>query len=288
MIDKIIIAYHKDCMDGVSSAYIVHTGLVAFGFFNIGLVPIQYGKEDALNAIDMTHNTVIIFADFSLKRAQMLELALRVKEIQVYDHHKTAKAELVDLPENITTVFDMDKSGAMICYEQYHNYWKNKDSTLFQYIQDRDLWQWKLPNSKEISAYLRLIVKPNDIRSFNQVYESFNIDDACMIGSNLLKYQNNQVMSKLNKTKDITLDGISMKAVNITENISELGNEICNTFNCPALMYFITEDSKVVCSLRSMDTLPDVSIIATKFGGGGHRNACGFTTTLERLIEILN
>jgi len=31
----------------------------------------------------------------------------------------------------------------------------------------------------------------------------------------------------------------------------------------------------------------DLSLIATKYGGGGHRGACGFRTTLPKLNEII-
>ena len=42
-------------------------------------------------------------------------------------------------------------------------------------------------------------------------------------------------------------------------------------------------------SLRSTDGRVDVSIIARKLGGGGHRQAAGFTTDLpfDELVECL-
>ena len=50
-------------------------------------------------------------------------------------------------------------------------------------------------------------------------------------------------------------------------------------------MYFITQDMKVICSLRSINELPDVSKVATMFGGGGHRNASGFTVNLQTFMQ---
>ena len=85
--------------------------------------------------------------------------------------------------------------------------------------------------------------------------------------------------------QDLTLCDIEFKAINVTENISELGNEICIEYNKPALMYFITQDMKVICSLRSINELSDVSKVATTFGGGGHRNASGFTVNLQTFIQ---
>ena len=43
----------------------------------------------------------------------------------------------------------------------------------------------------------------------------------------------------------------------------------------------------VRCSLYSENPNVDVSVIAKKFSGGGHRLASGFQTSLETLQEIL-
>lgn len=284
---KIIIAYHKNCLDGVSSAYLAYREIAKKQHIwsEIILQPLQYNHEDELYNHDLDKDTTVLFVDFSLKRDELIVLAEMVNAIEIYDHHKTAESQLVDLPENIACTFNMDQSGAMICYDEFDH--GISDSTVFEYIQDRDLWTWKLPNSKEVSAYLDVMVKPNDIFEFGQIVRNFDLDTAVEAGTLLLKKQENSVRSKLYKTKNVKLEGIDFAVINVTENISELGNEICTTFDKPALMYFITEDSKVICSLRSTDDLPDVSAIATKFGGGGHRNACGFQMELEQLVELL-
>ncbi len=51
----------------------------------------------------------------------------------------------------------------------------------------------------------------------------------------------------------------------------------------------LAKDGQRKVSLRSTDGRIDVSIIARKLGGGGHRQAAGFTTDLpfDELIERL-
>lgn len=290
MITKTIIVYHKDCMDGLGSAFIwnkVLTKIPDIGV-EIFLLPLQHSKEDELFQLKLDKETLVCFADFSLKRDKLLELADKVNCVYIYDHHKTAKDGLIDLPDNVNVTFDMEKSGVMISYDAVRNYVDLTEyEYIFKYIQDRDLWKWELPDSKEISAYLNFVVKPNDVLSFEEMLDSFNVNEAISIGKVLLENQKRQVESKVKKAKTITLDRVTMMAVNATENISEIGNVICDTYSVPALMFFITEDFNVVCSLRSKDELADVSKIATVFGGGGHRNACGFTTTIRDLESIL-
>ena len=48
----------------------------------------------------------------------------------------------------------------------------------------------------------------------------------------------------------------------------------------------LSNDGRRKVSLRATDARIDVSQIARKFGGGGHRQAAGFTTDIE-LHEII-
>ena len=275
----IYIIYHKDCMDGISSAYIARNSLERNNA--VVPVPLQYSREDELFKEHLTKQDICYFLDFSLKRDKMLELAELVDRIVVIDHHKTAEAELVNLPDNVEVNFDMNESGATLTWLYFR---VEPIPEIFEYIKDRDLWNWKLPDSREISEALAFLIKPNDIDSFRD-NAFIGIMALKEIGSTLLKKTNQQVQSKLSKVQDLTLCDIEFKAINVTENISELGNEICIEYNKPALMYFITQDMKVICSLRSINELSDVSKVATAFGGGGHRNASGFTVSLQTFIQ---
>lgn len=288
------IIYHKNCMDGIAAAFIANHTLTQEGK-EVQAIPLQYGEEQVLFGRDpraalhepLTKDDIIYFVDFSLKRDLMIELAAEVKEIIVLDHHKTAEQELQGLDEeqeNITVLFDMESSGATMCYDYFM---PHLQYDIFDYIEDRDLWKWKLPHSKEISAALRFKVKPNDLESFGRVYEDFDIEEFAKIGDLLLTQQQIQVNSKIKKTKEFTLHDITFKVLNATENISEIGNAICEQYGMPALVYFITEKDEVVCSLRSIDTLPDVSVVAKAMGGGGHRNACGFTLSLSDFFSMM-
>ena len=76
----------------------------------------------------------------------------QAEALVVIDHHKSAVVELHDISN---TIFDMKKSGAMLAWEFFH---PGKEAPKFiQYIQDRDLWQWELPYSKEFSAAFDMI-----------------------------------------------------------------------------------------------------------------------------------
>lgn len=292
------IVYHKNCMDGVAAACVVKAALeefrnVYFYFQELKLIPCQYGEEQELFK-DINEEDVFYFVDFSLKRDLMKELASKVSIVNVLDHHKTAQKELEGIENeigNITVIFDMNKSGATLAYD----YWKDllpvdfPDREIFEYVEDRDLWKWELDNSKEINAGLRWLVEPNDVDSFKDVAYRFKEEKNKFdyVGKIVTLHQQREVDAKVKKVKDLKLFAIDFKAINATENISELGNAICQEYNTPALIYFFTQNDEVVCSMRSTDELADVSVIAKELGGGGHRNACGFTLDIESFTELI-
>ncbi len=297
---RAIIIYHKCCMDGLASAYITKEALANsndkfFFFTDIETLPLQYGEEDyLLDEFKLDTNDTIYFVDFSLKRDKMIELSKKIQNIIILDHHKTAKAELENIEdevENITVIFDMEKCGATLCYDYFKQLLPKEfpDRELFEYIEDRDLWKWELELSKEISAGLRWLVDPNNIEQFGDIAQRYKDEKNKLeyIGKIVTLQTQRQVDSKVKKVKDIKLQGINLKCLNATENISEIGNAICQEYSTPALVYFITEEMDVVCSLRSTDELEDVSVVAKALGGGGHRNACGFTTNLDHLADLL-
>jgi oligoribonuclease NrnB/cAMP/cGMP phosphodiesterase (DHH superfamily) len=299
---KNIVLYHKDCMDGLSSAFIASE---YFNYFeeSCECISVQYGENLIQKLIDLNcyyKEYNLIFVDFSAPREILKTMAENVKSIMIIDHHKTAQADLEGIEEEISNIcvyFDMNHSGAVLTYIYFTEQFQGdrfirlpaEANIYFDYIQDRDLWKWELPYSEEVSEFLRLKVIPNNVEEFGNLLRTIDINEAKKIGSILLESRNKQVSSKIKKTKLINICGIEFHSLNATENISEIGNEICKKYDRPALMYFITEAEEVVLSFRSMDHLPDVSTVAKFFGGGGHRNACGAgKLSISLLQSILN
>lgn len=104
----------------------------------------------------------------------------------------------------------------------------------------------------------------------------------------LLEKDNFTIASKTKEDKVavVVLEGIKFSMINTTTLISEMGNEMCLKYNQPSLMFFVLENGEVIFSLRSTDDLPDVSVVAKAYGGGGHRNACGFKSDLGFLASL--
>ena len=257
--------YHKNCADGFGAAWAVRRR-----FGDIEFRAVQYGDS----VPDVTDKDVII-VDFSFPQDVLLEILNHAKSLVVIDHHKTAQESLVGLD---FCVFDMNKSGCVLTWEYLFD---EPPPELFLYLQDRDLWRWELPHSREVSAALRSY--PTSFDVWDGLVE--NPETLKTEGAAILRYQRQQIDANLaQKIDTVEIGGYSVPCVNCTHLISELGNELAKGKPFAAL-YFDTGDGKRVFSLRSTDEGVDVSEIAKMYGGGGHRNAAGFT--IKRPDDII-
>ena len=283
------IIYHKDCMDGLSSAFIAHCSFLELEQ-KAEFYPMHYNEIDQVKNIPLERDDILMLLDFSLPK-EIIEKIAENNAVVVIDHHKTAMHLTEIKNPNVSVIFDLEKSGAILTFEYFESLSCNPlNKELFEYIQDRDLWKWKLPGSKEVSSSLALQVEKNNINSFKQAYWVFqdNQREFKSTGTTVLKMQQKQVDEKVDKCFEINILGHKFKAINATENVSELGNAICNKYNMPTLIYFQISRDEVVLSFRSLDHLVDVSEIAKRFGGGGHKCASGATIQSYELQTILN
>lgn len=182
---KPLIVFHKNCMDGSASALAAY---LKFGD-EAEYRPAQYG--DAAPTDEAVRGRDMYILDFSYPRAELVRMAhaqeFDSNEVQpgqnrfiVLDHHKTAQADLAGLP---FCTFDMNKSGAVLAWEHFNtpfcdgyvdpNGMMPPLPELFAYVQDRDLWRWELPHSREVSAALAASGALTDFRKLIPIYEGW-------------------------------------------------------------------------------------------------------------------
>lgn len=297
---KYLVIYHGNCWDGAAAAYCTQKYIVSLAptpaDVEVQLEPWAYADDrdvlefvTALNASDLT----IYIVDFSFSRDITAALCKLngVSAVYVLDHHKTAKAHLQDwddAPNNLHVTFDMTRSGAKICYDRSPILYSTGVTTLVNFIQDRDLWTWKLPQTKAVMAYMDALERTPE--NFAQASTDFGKVDGLlmyvMAGTAILEYQARVIAEHVKHIKFHTVHGYKFATVNATTLPSEIGQAILEAYPevQVAHMYNQREDLKmVVNSLRSRPESAggvDVSHIAKVFGGGGHYSAAGYETGL--------
>jgi oligoribonuclease NrnB/cAMP/cGMP phosphodiesterase (DHH superfamily) len=194
----------------------------------------------------------------------------------VLDHHKTAQKAMQELSQRkydkpVMFVFDMERSGAGIARD-YFQY--GLTSWLVDYTQDRDLWRFSLPDSHAVNAFIGTLAPMFD--AYEYVHENFSISEATAAGAGALAYKNMYVSKMVEHAQLVTFDGhpsiplVNVPYVGVSEVVGKLAEAALF-----AVGWFQRQDGKVAISLRSRGDF-DVSALAERHGGGGHKNAAGF------------
>jgi len=272
---KKLCIYHGNCADGFGAATAVR---IALGSNMVDFHAGVYQDPPP----DVT-NRYVILVDFSYKRDVMIDMAHKAKNILILDHHKSAEADLVNLPNNVEVHFDMTKSGAVMAWEYFHQ--NEEIPQLLLHIQDRDLWKFKLEGTREIQACL-----------FSYPYE-FKVWERLLFADPQKLYEDGKAIERKH-FKDInefilaasyttTIAGYDVPILNAPYFWSSDAGHIMGEGKPFAACYWDTPDGRIF-SLRSANDGLDVSEIAIKFGGGGHKHAAGFRLAFDDLYKLAN
>ena len=266
-----IVIYHADCTDGFGAAY--------SAWKQLGNRAEYYACKHGTPPPDVKDKNVVIL-DFSFNNATTKKMIEEAHELLVIDHHKSAMVELHDISN---THFDMTKSGAMLSWEFFH---PGKEPPKFiQYIQDRDLWKWELPYSKEFAAAFDMI--PFEFEEFEKFEDDSVFDDAVKRGSYILAYSKTVVKKVCEKASKRKIDGKDVLVVNASHWMSEIGARLAPDCDFAMIWYWDHEEKHTKVSLRAFHETVDVSEISKKFGGGGHKKAAGFQLPAGKHVEDL-
>ena len=199
--------------------------------------------------------------------------------VNLLDHHKTAQEALEGRIAGAT--FDMDRSGAVMAWEHFHP--GEPVPELLRYVQDRDLWDWKLPGSREINEALQQA----DLDF--ALWYSFTIPALLEEGTALRATAMEQIRANLARASYSDILGHAVPSVDTDRLMSDTAEQLLMEHpDAPfAAVYYHTEQDHVPAtkfSLRSRKGGTDVSEIARVLGGGGHANAAGFVIVLGHQV----
>lgn len=309
-----ICVFHGNCADGFTAAWAVYKSLGP----DIEYFPGVYGKPPP----DVKGKHVIM-VDFSYKRPVLEGMAQSARSILVLDHHKTAQNDLESFglgsrPDrtwaewqellssaraagygeksayesgNIASLFDTERSGAGITWDYFHP--GKKRPPLIDYVEDRDLWKFKMEASREVNAYI-----------FAHEYTFLNWDvlaeeiysrvAVAVTGGRAIEKKHHKDVKELVAVckRRMIIDGIVIWGASIPFTHTSDAGHLMSEIDWFAACYWDTPEGRVF-SLRSAEPSKsnplgghDVSEIAKKYGGGGHKRAAGFTVPFSRIGEF--
>lgn len=269
----VTVLYHGGgCRDGFCSAWCIRRAFPAATF-----LPVNYGGDMP----DVTGQRVF-FVDFCPTEGQLRGFLRTNPEVTVLDHHATAEPLLTSVrADNLHVVFDKTKSGGRLAWEYVagRSKWNDIDNPpwLVAYTEDRDLWRWKLPYSREINAALRLV--PLDFAEWDELHlkDAFSLVSQ---GRAVLQRDAEIVESHVRHAVPVQVGLHTVPGVNATVLMSEIGHELSKGHPFSATYFDDLKAGVRRWSLRSQPDGIDVGEVAKSLGGGGHKHAAGFEQAL--------
>lgn len=273
--------YHAGCPDGFGAAWAVWRAWGNESEF-------WARSHDDRLPMDSLRDRLVVFVDISVDNTQLRELCDVAGEILLLDHHVSAQSRyhgetsLVNRMEDAghEIIYDLSHSGAVLAWQYFHPHEPLPD--LLAYIEDQDLWNWKLPGSAEVNAAIASY--PRDLSVWQELTQR-DIGELIDEGTPIVRANRMEVERSLKNIGVLRVGDLQLEAVNATVNRSAIGHELAkrahfgNAWGC---VYRIS-GTQVHATLYSIGDF-DVATIAAGLGGGGHRNAAGFTVSIEEWV----
>lgn len=316
--------FHADCLDGFGSAYAAwrHFGEQAT------YRPLHHGEAWNLDDIAGHDVYILDFSFPPAQLAAMAALAKSVVQLDHHASALAACANWLnpDTRQPVTfqhptlplhLLFDMNKSGVRLSWEYFH-----PDEAMplaLAHIEDIDLWRFVLPHTREFCRALRLL--PFEFAAWHALVSACPDASAARYRETLMQGEAIETffrheIERMSQSRLVTrarLRGEPVDALQavrhgqetlfcgertwLAENglainasalfASELGNKLAEMSGSFGMIWQIGGDGEAKVSLRSNGDY-DVGTIATRYGGGGHRNAAGFRLPLAQFLsEVL-
>jgi uncharacterized protein len=286
-----VVIYHTNCFDGVGSAWVC-----------MKLLDDHHADRKLTNLIPMGHNSPYVPDEVEGKRVLMVDYAYgdeklmtdlcdKASAVVVLDHHKTSLQYKNFVHPKFTCIIDMDRSGAQLAWDYLMG--TNPRPPMIDYIGERDLWKFTLPNIHETICY----VYSNEatIEWLDDVYAKWNLQKYAGIGSEL-KNDRDSIVNVICKSfyKSTFTDNEKVYNVMVGDCCwifrSDVGNKLMedNPDIDFVLLYSYSVNSKIFnISLRGKNKV-DLSALAKQYGGGGHPNASGMNCSNLDFLTFLS
>ena len=274
--------YHAGCPDGFGAAWSAWSAWGNAGEYR------ACAHDDPVDPRSYV-GAEIVFADIVPNHETLLALSAVAGRLIVLDHHWSAFERWEAADETRRTIegrghhvhFDLDHSGALLAWQHFHPGREAPD--LLRYVEDVDLWRFALPHSAEVNAAINSY--PRTFPVWDRLAAE-TIDGLRAQGAPLVRAEHTEVERALHTTHRVQLGSVAIEAVNASAHRSRIGHEVAkrSTYGRAFGLVYRLRGDRVFASIYSIGD-QDVSEIAIRYGGGGHRNAAGFQVSLETWLR---
>lgn len=264
--ERTIILYHGSCPDGFGAAY---AAWKKFGD-TAEYIPLYRGDEIP----EHLAGAHLYFIDFTYEKEVMDRIAASAASVVVLDHHEGVRDVVESMPEH---VFDNDRSGATIAWDYFHP--GTPRPRLLTHIEDDDLFLFKLPDTRAILSYLS--VQPYTFEFWDELARTLE-DDAAReaLLAKLEAYEEYFTLLatlSVDKAHLVSFEGhdVYFATTHPLKPMKSLVGNLLAKKQGPFALVASAHPKGFGISIRG-DGSVDVSLIAQKYGGNGHKSSAGF------------
>lgn len=265
---------HND-MDGAGCAI-----LIKKCFDKVHTAYLNYHEVDEYLQENYKMYDKVIITDVSASIGVIEKLKNKCN-LTLIDHHKTSE----NLKKFDFTIHEMDRSATKLTYEWLVNAGHDiKDyEGMVECINDYDIWLMQRADSLTMNILFTLIGIGRFVNRFiDNPSDIFTAQEAMYLSIEK-ESQEKYILQASNSASFFRDNQGREAAVLFAERYnSELGNHLVVVENLDYVIIINAQKEKI--SLRSRKDV-DISEIAVANGGGGHKNASGFSTEFDFSIE---
>jgi uncharacterized protein len=270
-----IVVHHND-FDGIGSAALIYQKFKKEHKFIF--IEGDYRKKIDLDKSKYTDHSILYIVDYSLKDDETWTYAIQNYETIWIDHHETAINKW-EKYNNISGFRDTKDSAILLTYEYLHP--ATKIPYAVKLLDDYDVWKWQY---KEKTRYFQHGLKILDLNPENEIWERLFTDNDIELCENIIengkkidKYislQNENIVKK--NAYELSWENCLCICCNSNIKTSLLFDSLSENYDI-LISYDMDKNRRYNVSLYSKSPEIKVNEIASKFGGGGHPNAAGFS-----------
>lgn len=316
-----LVCYHADCLDGFGAAYAAWRQLGDAAEYR----PLHHGEAPSAGEVAGRPLYFLDFSLPPAALLALAASASRLTLLDHHQSARQAWAGQLQAAADgskrfrhpqlpLELVFDLDKSGARLAWE--HSQAGQPLPALLAHIEDQDLWRFRLPETRAVCRALRL--QPRSFPAWDAVLAALETADdprraelltagravethfqreverlaeSRLIVPARLRGEPIDPLQAVRHAQAVIVDGdrawLALPGLAANSNplfASELGHRLAQQSGSYGLIWHLDADGEAKVSLRGQGSV-DVAAIATRYGGGGHRNAAGFRLPIARFLE---
>mgnify|MGYP006290876935 CR=1 FL=1 len=293
--------YHENDLDGWASGALVryyYRYILNTKDDEIWMVPYDYHKEEYLHRLIDYNADYIYFVDCSADPATLEEIDKHYGKVIIIDHHKSL---IEKIEKNGYSFAGNQRSGIAGCQLVWDTLFGGKRPEFIELLGTYDIWDnrdeqyWNAevmpfqmgmkmvaydPSTQEGKAFWVYIIEKS-IKGEDEYFITRTIED----GEIIIEYREREDAEIIKKNAfEADFEGYRAICVNSPRKNSQTFKSVWDESKYDIMIvWHDVGGTKDVISLYTTHEDIDVSQTAKKYGGGGHRQAAGFTVSDSKI-----